>query len=77
MARLLLEFEKGHTSVYVYRKDKNQAIKWQRYLVIEKLLQTKAKLVARCFEYCYQEYEDKFTFTWALKFAEQLGGYTT
>ncbi|CAD8081814.1 unnamed protein product [Paramecium primaurelia] len=77
MARLLLEFEKGHSGVYIYRKDKNQAIKWQRYLIIEKLLQVKPKLVARCFEYCYQEYEDKFTFTWALQFAQNLGTYTT
>ncbi|CAK86856.1 unnamed protein product (macronuclear) [Paramecium tetraurelia] len=77
MARLLLDFEKGHSGVYIYRKDKNQAIKWQRYLIIEKLLQVKPKLVARCFEYCYQEYEEKFTFTWALQFAQLLGTYTT
>ncbi|CAD8070101.1 unnamed protein product [Paramecium primaurelia] len=77
MARLLLEFEKGHTGVYIYRKDKNQAIKWQRYLIIEKLLQVKPTLVVRCFEYCYKEYEYKFTFTWTLKYAQLLGTYTT
>ncbi|CAD8103573.1 unnamed protein product [Paramecium sonneborni] len=77
MARLLLEFEKGHSGVYIYRKDKNQAIKWQRYLIVEKLLQVKPKLVARCFEYCYQEYEDKFISTWSLQFAQLLGTYTT
>ncbi|CAD8205692.1 unnamed protein product [Paramecium octaurelia] len=77
MARLLLEFEKGHSGVYIYRKDKNQAIKWQRYLIIEKLLQVRPTLVERCFHYCYKEYEDKFTVTWTLKYAQQIGTYTT
>ncbi|CAD8089752.1 unnamed protein product [Paramecium sonneborni] len=71
-ARLLIQFEKDHTNVYIYMKDENQALLWQRYLIIEKLIQQKPKQVAKCFGYCYQEYEDKFTFIWALKFALQL-----
>ncbi|CAD8059313.1 unnamed protein product [Paramecium primaurelia] len=75
MARLSIEFEKDHTRVFIYMKDQNQALKWQRYLIIEKLLQLKQKQLAKCFGYCYQEYEDKFTFIWALKFAQQLEQY--
>ncbi|CAD8148301.1 unnamed protein product [Paramecium octaurelia] len=71
-ARLSIEFEKDHTRVLIYMKDENQALKWQRHLIIQKLLQLKSKQLAKCFGYCYQEYEDKFTFIWALKFAQQL-----
>ncbi|CAD8164292.1 unnamed protein product [Paramecium pentaurelia] len=71
-ARLSIEFEKDHSIVFIYVKEENQAFKWQRYLIIERLLQQKPKQVAKCFEYCFHEYEDKFTFIWALKFAQQL-----
>lgn len=37
MARLILEFEK-HAPINMYLKDRNYALKWQRYLIIERLL---------------------------------------
>lgn len=52
MARLVLDFGPKRSPVFVYMKDKNKAVKWQRYLVIEKILQGKEKLVAKCFEMC-------------------------
>ena len=37
MARLILEFDK-RTLIFVYIKDNVNAVKWQRYLIIERLL---------------------------------------
>lgn len=74
MARLILEFDK-RTLIFVYIKDNVNAVKWQRYLIIERLLKLYKELAPSIIGRTQEEFNFRYRMQWACRFQKAIEEY--